>query len=327
MATRFSRGEFLKASGVACLALPLLASRAALGSSFPMASAFRVAVINDEISQDFGRSCEVVAREFGMSWIELRGMWNKNILDLDAMEIAEAQRILAKYELRVTDIASPLFKVDWPGAPNSQFSPKVAQFSADFTFEQQGEVLERSIELAKAFQTDRVRCFDFWRLEDQAPYRAAINEKLLAAAGVAGKKGVALILENEAACNTGTAAEAAKVLAEVKSPSLMLNWDPGNAASRGEIAYPDGYALLPKERIGHCHCKDVAKKANGKDYDWAAMGRGVIDWTGQFAALKRDGYHHAVSLETHWRGAGTAEESTRQSWAGMKDGLQKAGAL
>jgi hypothetical protein len=43
--------------------------------------------------------------------------------------------------------------------------------------------------------------------------------------------------------------------------------------------------------------------------------------------LKRDGYHLAVSLETHWDGGGTPEESTRQSWAGMKEVLQKAGAL
>jgi L-ribulose-5-phosphate 3-epimerase len=292
-----------------------------------MSSPFRIAVIDDEISQDFGRSCEVIAREFGLEWIELRAMWNKNILNLDANEVAEARRILEKYKLRVTDIASPLFKVDWPGAPKSAFSPKGAQFNADFTYEQQDDVLERSIELAKVFQTERVRCFDFWRLEDPAPYRAAMNEKLLAAAGVAGKKGVALLLENEAACNTGTAAEAAKVLAEVKSPSFMLNWDPGNAASRGEKVFPDGYALLPKERIGHCHCKDVTKKADSNSYDWAAMGRGIIDWTGQFAALKRDGYHFAVSLETHWRGAATPEESTRQSWAGMKEELQKVGAL
>jgi len=55
----------------------------------------------------------------------------------------------------VTDIASPLFKVDWPGAPQSKFSPKRDQFNANFTFEQQDEVLERSIELAKAFHTDR----------------------------------------------------------------------------------------------------------------------------------------------------------------------------
>jgi sugar phosphate isomerase/epimerase len=292
-----------------------------------MKSPFRVSVINDEITQDFGRACEIASHEFGMEWIELRGMWNKNLLHLDAKEIEEGRRILEKYKLRVTDIASPLFKVDWPGAPQSKYSPKRDQFGADFTSNQQDEILERSMELAKAFQTDRVRCFDFWRLEDQAPYRAAINEKLLNAAGKAGKKGIILVLENEAACNTATGAEAAAVLKAVKSPYLMLNWDPGNAVTRDEKAYPDGYNLLPKDRIGHCHCKDANKKADGKGYEWAPMGGGIIDWVGQFQALHRDGYKYAVSLETHWRGAKTPEESTRQSWAGMKQQLQKAAVL
>ena len=188
-------------------------------------------------------------------------------------------------------------------------------------------MLERSIELAKAFHTDRVRFFDFWRLDDQTAYRKAINEKLRNAAEAAAKKDVILILENEAACNTATAAEAAKVLGAVPSPNLMLNWDPGNAATHDEKPYPDGYNLLPKDRIGHCHCKDAVKKPDGKTYGWAAMGQGIIDWAGQFSALKRDGYHFAVSLETHWRGGGTPEESTRQSWAGMKKELQEAGAI
>jgi L-ribulose-5-phosphate 3-epimerase len=292
-----------------------------------MKSPFRVAVINDEIAQDFARACEVAAQEFGMDWIELRGMWNKNLLKLDAKEIEEARRILEKNKLRVTDIASPLFKVDWPGAPKSKYSPKGDQFNADFTFEQQDEVLERSIELAKAFNTDRVRFFDFWRLDDQAPFRAAINEKLLDTANKAGQKGVILVLENEMTCNTATGEEAAMVLSAVKSPALMLNWDPGNAAAHGERPYPDGYERLPKYRIGHCHCKDTLMKPDGQGHEWAAMGRGIIDWTGQFKALKRDRYQYAVSLETHWRGAGTPEESTRQSWAGMKKQLQEAGTL
>ena len=262
-----------------------------------------------------------------MEWIELRGMWNKNLLKLDATEIEEARRILEKYQLRVTDIASPLFKVDWPGAPKSKFSPKRDQFNADFTFEQQDEVLERSLALAKTFKTDRVRFFDFWRLDDQIPHRTAMNEKLRDAAEKAAKKGVILVLENEPGCNTATAAEAAKVLAAVTSSNLMLNWDPGNAAEHDEKPYPDGYNLLPKERIGHCHCKDAARKPDGRDYQWAAMGGGIIDWVGQFKALKRDGYHFAVSLETHWRGGGTPEESTRQSWAGMKKELQEAGTI
>ncbi len=81
------------------------------------------------------------------------------------------------------------------------------------------------------------------------------------------------MLENEAACNTATGAEAAKVLSAVTSPYFMLNWDPGNAAAAGETPFPDGYNLLPKNRIGHCHCKD-AVKTPGKDEstDWAAMG-------------------------------------------------------
>jgi len=284
-------------------------------------------VINDEITQDFGRACEIAAQEFGMEWIELRGMWNKNLLTLDANEVADARRILERNKLRVTDIASPLFKVDWKDAAKPKNSTKRDQFNADFTFDQQDEVLERSIELAKAFHTDRVRCFDFWRLDDPTPFRAAINQKLLDAANNAGKKGIMLVLENEGSCNTATGAEAAKVLAEINSPYLMLNWDPGNAASRGERPYPDGYNLLPKNRIGHCHCKDAVKKADGKGYEWAAMGRGVIDWVGQFQALRGDGYRYAVSLETHWRGAGSPEESTRQSWAGMKEELQKAGGF
>ncbi len=326
---RMPRREFLQGLGAAgataAAALPSIPGCASMDS--PMKSPFRIAVINDEIGQDFGHVCEIAAKEFGMEWIELRGMWNKNLLKLDAKEVEEARRILEKNKLRVTDIASPLFKVDWPGAPKSKYSPKRDQFNADFTFEQQDEVLERSIQLAKVFQTDRVRCFDFWRLDDQGPYRAAMNEKLRNAAEKAAKKDVILVLENEPACNTATGAEAAKVLAAVTSSNLMLNWDPGNAAEHDEKPYPNGYDLLPKNRIGHCHCKDAVKKQDGKGYSWAAMGQGIIDWAGQFKALKRDDYHLAVSLETHWRGAGTPEESTRQSWAGMKKALQEAGAI
>jgi sugar phosphate isomerase/epimerase len=320
MPVRLARREFL--AGMAAMTATSLTSRFAFAAnSLP----FRISVIDDEISQDFGHACEVAAHEFGMGWIELRSMWKKNIVSLDEKEVAEAKRILDKFQLKVTDIASPLFKVDWPGAPKSKFR-EGGSFGSNFTtLAQQDEVLERAIAMAKAFGTDRVRCFDFWRLDDQAPYREAINDKLRAAANKAGQQGITLVLENENACNTATGAEAAKVLEAVKTPYLMLNWDPGNAVTRGETPYPDGYNLLPKDRIGHCHCKDAVKK--GSKYDWAPMGGGIIDWAGQFAALKRDGYHFAVSLETHWDGGGSPEESSRKSWAGMKKLLQQTGAL
>src|SRR6266699_4074207 len=285
---------------------------------------FLLSVINDEIAADFGRAAEVAAQEFGLQYIEIRALWGKNIMRLDAKEIAEARRILEKYKLRVSSIASPIFKVDWPGAPTSGFSPKRDQFGADFAFEQQDELLERGFELARVFQVDRIRIFDFWRLDDQKPYRTAMDQKLIEAARKAERRKVTLLLENEPSCNTATGAESGRTLDAVRSPNFKLNWDPGNAASRGEIAYPDGYSHLPKDRIGYMHCKDVVRGPDGKD-EWMKMGGGIIDYVGQYQALKKNGYRGTVSLETHWRGAGTPEESTRQSMAGMKQLLRHAG--
>jgi sugar phosphate isomerase/epimerase len=287
---------------------------------------FKLSVITDEITQDFGHALEVAAKEFRLGYVELRELWGKNLMKLDGKEVGEARRLLERRRLRVSSIASPIFKVDWPGAPTSKFSPKRAEFGADFTFNQQDELLERALELARAFNTDRIRIFDFWRLEDQKPYRAAIDQKLIEAAAKAGKHDVTLLLENEGSCNTATGAEAARTLSVVRSPNLMLNWDPGNAASRGETPFPDGYALLPKHRIGYMHCKDIVREPDGKT-EWAAMGRGIIDYVGQFRALKKDGYSGVLSLETHWRGGGTPEECSRQSMAGMKDLLRRAESL
>jgi sugar phosphate isomerase/epimerase len=286
-------------------------------------SGFKVSVLTDEISQDLGHACEVAARDFGLGWVELRAMHDKNVINWDAHDIAEARAVLDRFKLQVSEIASPVFKTDWPNAPKSRYSPKNPQFGADFTYEQQDELIDRAIELAKAFRTPYVRIFDFWRLDDQAPHRPAIDDRVRQGAIKAGKKGVTLTLENELACNTATGAEAGRLLGAIREPSLMLNWDPGNAAARGEKAFPDGYAKIPKRRIAHVHLKDVVDLGGGKT-EWAAMGKGIIDYVGQVRALKRDGYTGPVSLETHWRGAGTPEASTRQSMAGLKELLQRA---
>jgi L-ribulose-5-phosphate 3-epimerase len=329
MEGQISRRKLLGGLG----ALALVSGAPVLGRAYSQSapavkvkSPFKLSVINDEVSQDFEESCRVISQEFGLGYIELRGMWGKNILKLNASETAEALRLLKKYELKVTDIASPLFKVDFPGAPISKkFAARRDQFMADFTYEQQDDVLTMCIDKAKVFGTDHVRIFDFWRLDDQAPYGAAIRKKLHDAAVKAHRNGIVLMVENEFACNTATGAEAAKLMAEVPAPLMML-WDPANAAMDGEHAFPDGYKRLPKDRIAHCHCKDVARKPDGSN-DWAAVGTGVIDWAGQFRALKADGYAHAVSLETHWRGAGTPAASTHVSWAGEEAALIAAGAL
>jgi L-ribulose-5-phosphate 3-epimerase len=285
---------------------------------------FRLAVINDEITQDFERACEIVANDFQLHWIELRSMWGKNVTDLSAKEIADARKILAEHKLRVTDIASPLFKADWPGAPRSSQSETRDQFHANVDANAQDKLLDRCIALAKSFETDRIRCFDFWRLDDQKPYRRAINVKLQDAADRCAKNNLFLLLENEMSCNTATGEEALVVLDAIPNANFMLNWDPGNAAAFAGTPYKPGYDSLPKGRIGHCHCKDVIRKPGNK-YEWAPVGAGMVDWVEQLRALNRDGFHYGLSLETHWHGAGTPEASTRISMEGLRKALATAG--
>ncbi len=318
-----SRRNFLTAAGVTASAAAFAPALSALAAESP----FHIGVISDEISEDFDHACSVISKDFGLEWVELRGIGGKNLQNLSEDEIASARKILSKYNLHVTDIASPLFKVDWPGAPLSTYAEKRDQFGADANFKQQDDVLEHSIHLAKSFGTDKVRCFDFWRLEDVKPYRRAINDKLQQAADTAGKQGILLVLENEFACNTATGREAAETLAGVPSRNLALNWDPANAVMRGELdAFAGGWNALPKDRIHHCHVKNAVKNDAGK-IGWSPVDKGYIDWAAQFRALKQAGYRNAVSLETHWRGAGTPEASTRISWAGMKQALANSQTL
>jgi sugar phosphate isomerase/epimerase len=311
-----SRRTFTSGAGAALAALA--APIRAFGAQYP----FKVGVISDEISQDFDHACSVIANDFGLHFVELREMWGKNLQIVSDDEIARAQKILAKYSLQVTDIGSPLFKVDFPGAPRSQYGSKGDLHGAEeTTFAKQDEILDRSIALAKQFKTNKVRCFDFWRLDDVKPYRAAINGKLEEAAAKAARHNVLLVLENEFACNTATGREAGATLASIQSPNLALNWDPGNAVMRGEFdAYPNGWNAIPKRRIHHCHVKNAVKDTTGKIV-WSPVDIGYVDWTAQFRALAAAGYRDATNLETHWRGAGTPEASTRRSWEGMKKAL------
>ena len=221
--------------------------------------------------------------------------------------------------MQVTDIASPLFKTDWPGAPRSPKSETRDQFHANFDANAQDKLLEHCISLAKAFRTDRIRCFDYWRLDDPKPYRAAINAKLQQAAERCAKDNLILVLENEMSCNTATGEESAALLQAIPNKNFMLNWDPGNAAALDGTRIPRDTPFCRKNASATVTAKTSFASAD-HGYDWAPVGAGIVDWHGQLQALKRDGFHYGLSLETHWRGAGTPEASTRASM----DGLQQS---
>jgi sugar phosphate isomerase/epimerase len=264
-----------------------------------MKTCLRTAAITDEFCPDLSRAAEAMAA-IGMTGAELRVVFGKNILDLTDEEVGRARAILDGQGLEIVSLSSPLLKCVLPGAPalDSRFQHDV--FASKHTYEDQARLAARAFEIAHATGARIVRVFSYWRTVEPEKCFDRIVEALGALAEKAAGEGLVIGLENEHACNISTGADAARVLAAVKSPALALVWDPANAYVSGETPFPDGYKKLPAGRIAHVHAKDCYVADHTPQ--WGPLGACGIDWKGQFAALVADGYRGWVSLETHWPG-------------------------
>ncbi len=280
------------------------------GARFPLAA------VTDEFSPDLDVALDAMA-EVGMTGAELRVVWGRNVVDLDDAEIDRARAAVERRGMRVLSIASPVLKCVLPDAP--PVDPGIQQdlFASGHTFADQPALAERAFAIARRTGARIVRVFSYWRSVDPDACFERVAQALSDLAGRAAESGLIVGIENEHACNVATGAETARLLRAVDHPALQVIWDPANALVAGETPFPDGYRLLPPSRIAHVHVKDCLE-TEGKPV-WTELGRGDVDWRGQVAALARDGYRGALSLETHWTGPnGDKLEASRICGSVMK---------
>lgn len=246
---------------------------------------FKLSVITDELSQDLEVAASF-AKRFNLDGVEIRSIWGRSPQNL--LERAdEIKRILSKHGLKVSAIASPLFKAD---------------IDNEREYKEHIDILKKCVELARKLDAEIIRGFTFWRkgkLQDrinqivdkyQKPLEIIENEDLI------------LGVENEPSTFTGNGRELATFLSRIESKNIKAIWDPGNDIfdPSGEIPYPDGYRYL-RGRIVHVHVKDGVRKGRGGKPEWTPIGEGEVAYREQLKALKEDGYEGYISLETHWR--------------------------
>ena len=266
-------------------------------------ASFPVAIITDEFTQDFELVCRT-AVDMGIPALELRTVWDKNLVDMNDEEVRQVEQLVSEFNLKVVSIASPVFKCTLPDGGDIDHRFEQDAFHSAHTYEDQPRILARSLELANIFEAPIVRVFSFWRTVEPAQITSRIVEALQGAVEQATAAGVKIGLENEHACNVATASESATVLNAIQDPNLGLVWDPANCYIAGEVPYPDGYKRLPANRVLHVHAKDGVLPPGSDRMTWGDLGAGDVDWKGQLSALVRDGYTGMVSLETHWGGPG-----------------------
>lgn len=311
MLRTFSRRNLLKG---ASLALPAWTMGITPTGTAKSRLPFKLGIITDEITQDFAKAVEFL-KSYSLEYCELRELWDKNLMNASQQELDRARRLLRKRGLRVSNLASPLFKYDLPEMPAPESQRDI--FRAQFTDEDTERLLQKASELAHFFDTRLIRIFSYWRVEDPEKAYPYVRDRLARAAKVAEKNGVILCLENEPACNVGSGRELGRILKDIHSPHLRGVWDPGNAVTLGEAPYPEGYNAV-RGLFAHMHVKDVKRDAQTGKWIWVPVGQGVGDFRGLFKVLRQEEYNGTVSLETHYRRAdGNALESTRESLEGL----------
>jgi len=286
------------------------------GERTPKSPAPNLGVITDELSEDFDKALEFIS-EHSLGYCEVRELWNKNVTRLSQEELERAKQLIERNHLKVSEIASPLFKYHLPGMPSPRPNWGDTFKAADLTDKDTESLLERVFRLAPFFGTSKVRVFSYWRVEDPEKAYPLVRDRLAKAAAMAAQHNITLLLENETDCNVGTGKELGRMVRDINSPNLLAMWDPCNALGLGETPYPDGYREV-RGLFRHMHVKDMRKNPATGKFQYVPAGKGAIDYRGQFKALRNDGYGGTMSIETSYvRPDKDKLEATRECLDGL----------
>ena len=248
----------------------------------------RLSAFADEISPDLNEQIAVLQSE-NIHYLDLRGVWDTNVLDLTDKQVATIKQALDAGGIGVAAIGSPIGKVPI----DSSFDEHLHRFERAF---------ERALTLAREFQTPYVRIFSFYPPASQAAapedHRDEVLRRVREMTTRARAADVVLLHENERDIYGDTIARCVDLMGSVDDAHFQAALDPANFVVCGQVPYPDAYDAL-HSWVQYIHVKDV--RADGAI---APAGEGVARWPDLLQRLRQDGYDGFLSLEPHLAAAG-----------------------
>ena len=262
----------------------------------------------DEISPELDEQLDTLAEEF-IRYMELRSVWNTNVLDLTDEELGRVRAAVAERGIGISSIGSPIGKV----SITDPFGPHLERF-------------RRALHVAGVMESPYVRVFSFFIPEGHEPdrYRDEVLERMGALASEAEDSGITLLHENEKEIYGDVPNRCVDLLAGVDSPALRAAWDAANFVQCGiRHPYTEGYESL-RPYVEYVHVKDAL--ADSGRVVPTGEGDGEIPET--LSALRGSGFDGFFSLEPHLASSGTysgfsGPELFRKAAGAFKDLLRQ----
>jgi len=245
---------------------------------------FRLAVINDEITQDFEKACQIVSGDFRVALgSSCAPCGTRNVTPARREnKLRMRRKFSTNTKLRVTDIASPAVQGRLARS-SAVAAERNARPSSTPTFDAScaGQNCSSGVFRFASLSTPTgfvVSITGGWTIRSRIGRRSTPN--CSKPRNVAPKITSSLLLENEMSCNTANRRRGPLSLlkaipnknfhAELGSPAMPQPWE--------AKPYLTGYELLPKERIGHCHLQRCGEQARPQIR--LGSGRAAASWIG-----------------------------------------------
>ncbi len=240
----------------------------------------RLSAFADEISQDLNEQLAVLLSE-NIHFLDLRSVWNSNVLDLSNEQVQLVKRTLDAHNVGVAAIASPIGKV-----------------AIDAPFDAQMQRFERAIALSHIFQTPYIRIFSFYPPRAghntmQSAWRDEVIRRLDSMTKRAAEEHLILLHENEKAIYGDTIARCVDLLSSIQNEHLQAAFDPANFIQCEQTPYPDAFEAL-RPWLHYVHVKDALPDGNV-----VAAGKGISRWPDILHHLRQDSYDGFLTLEPH----------------------------
>lgn len=258
-----------------------------------MSNNFKISISVDCVSADF-ETAILLGLEWGLEHFELKRLFGRRIPNISKDEVDYIKKILDKYIVKISSISPGLFK---------------NEIGSEVSKEEINNKLPETIKIANQLGTKNIVLFGFAKQKNTTVKEAIekISNIYGEIANKAEKEGIRIFIENERGTWVNSHEVLLKVIKNVNSDYLMINWDPCNLIGETkEKPFPDVYNKI-KAHVGHMHLKDG--KIIENKFTNIMMGKGEVDWIGQFSALRKNNYKGFCVLEPHF---GDRVESSRQ---------------
>lgn len=285
-----TRRELLAGAAGVLAATPLNAFKSRITKA-------NISAITDEIGKTQAEAIEF-AHQYGLQWVELRNVpeTKKEFAFLTEPELKRWAAELASNKLRVSFLNTGLLKFTWPGTEPARMRKETDEQRAtrlaaeQKRWDKRREDVTSAVNAANILGVDKIRVFTGTRVANPETTYKLIVQTMEELTPIAEKGKVKLLIENENSQNIGTSAETRDIMAMLPSKHIGFNWDPQNALPLKEVPWPDGYSVLPKNRM-----LNAQFKAKGLLDDSPEK----INWKAILEAMQKDGYTGHIGLETH----------------------------